>query len=148
MRRTAPLLVLVVMLAASAADAAPIDETQITAIASQLRCVVCQNLSVADSPSEMARQMRELIRERLAQGDTPEQVMAYFVDRYGEWVRLSPRFGGFTLVAWVLPFLGLGVGLGAVFVLARRWARRSVETPSPLTPEDRERVRVELDRLP
>ena len=60
---------------------AKVDEATVTEIASQLRCVVCQSLSVADSPSETANQMRGLIRERLAAGETPDQVQAYFVEK-------------------------------------------------------------------
>ena len=132
------------------AGAVAVDQDRVRAVASQLRCVVCQNLSVADSPSEMARQMREVIRERLGQGETPEQVIAYFVDKYGEWVLLSPRARGFTLLVWVLPFVGLFAGLGGVLLVAARWTRRAaVAAPrdEPMTPEDRERVRRELDQL-
>jgi cytochrome c-type biogenesis protein CcmH len=129
-----------------------VDEEAVTRIASQLRCVVCQNLSVADSPSEMAKQMRELIRERVARGDTPEQVVAYFVERYGEWVLLSPRPRGFTLLVWVAPFAALLGGLLVVLRVTHRWARRAAAAggpaePGTLTAEDRARVRAELDRL-
>src|SRR5262249_18478310 len=111
--------------------------------ASQLRCVVCQNLSVADSPSEMARQMREVIRERLGQGETDEQVIHYFEERYGAWVRLSP--GGWLV--WVLPFAGLFVGLGVVLLITLRWTRRADEGAGALSPADRDRVRLELERF-
>jgi cytochrome c-type biogenesis protein CcmH len=66
------------------------DEATVQAIAAELRCVVCQNLSVGDSPSETANQMRAIIRQRLAAGDTPEQVIAYFVEKYGLWILLAP----------------------------------------------------------
>jgi cytochrome c-type biogenesis protein CcmH len=131
----------------AAAPVSPVSEEAVAAIARQLRCVVCQNLSVADSPSEMARQMRELIRERLAHGESPDQVVDYFVDRYGEWVLLSPRAQGFNLLVWILPFVGLFAGLGAVLVIALRWSRRPLEPEEPLPPADRARVRSELDRL-
>ena len=80
-------LVLVFLLAAPALAAPPpgsVSDEAVREIAAQLRCVVCQNLSVADSPSETANQMREIIRERLRAGDRPEQVVAYFMDKYGE----------------------------------------------------------------
>ena len=88
--------------------AATVSDEDVQAIASQLRCVVCQNLSVADSPSEMAHQMRALIRERLAAGDRPAEVMAYFVQRYGDWVLLSPPARGLNLLLWLAPFGGGG----------------------------------------
>src|SRR5215471_21467897 len=91
--------------------AASVDEHAVTEIAAQLRCVVCQSLSVADSPSETAHQMRDIIRERLAAGESPEQVKAYFVARYGTWILLSPPRQGFTLLVWVVPFAGILVGL-------------------------------------
>jgi len=146
-RQLALTLALTALLVARLASAAPVTEETVTAIASQLRCVVCQNLSVADSPSEMARQMREVIRERLSRGDTPEQVTAYFVDKYGEWVLLAPRPRGFNLLVWVLPFAGLLVGAVVALRAALRWTRRPSESPEALAPAERERVRVELERL-
>jgi cytochrome c-type biogenesis protein CcmH len=132
--------------------AASVTDEAVTAVASQLRCVVCQNLSVADSPSEMARQMRDLIRERLVQGETPEQVIAYFEERYGDWVLLTPRPRGFNLLVWTAPFAAVLVGLLAVLRVTRRWSRRVTDapggsTPDALSPEDRERLRAELERL-
>jgi cytochrome c-type biogenesis protein CcmH len=120
-------LVVFDLLAASPAFAVPTDR-EIDAVASELRCVVCQNLSVADSPSEMARQMRDLVRERLAAGETPEQVKAYFVERYGEWVLLSPPTSGFALIAWLLPLGALGGGALVAFAMLYRWTRRAATT--------------------
>jgi len=115
-------------------------------IASQLRCVVCQNLSVADSPSEMASQMRGVIKERLAAGDRPEQVVRYFVDKYGEWVLLSPPRRGFTLLVWVVPVIAVLVGFGIVALLLRRWTRRpAVAAAAPVDPAMSERIRREME---
>jgi cytochrome c-type biogenesis protein CcmH len=118
-------------------------------IAAQLRCVVCQNLSVADSPSEMAQQMRAVVRERLAAGDTPDQVVQYFVERYGEWILLAPRRRGFTLLVWILPPLALLAGLGVLAVLLRTWTRRGATRRAEGVTVDaamRERIRHELER--
>src|SRR3989304_6040585 len=90
--------------------ATPVSEQAVHEVAAQLRCVVCQNLSVADSPSEMAQQMRAIVRERLAAGERPEQVVQYFVDRYGEWILLSPRRQGFNLLVWLSPGVAVAVG--------------------------------------
>jgi cytochrome c-type biogenesis protein CcmH len=150
MRRAALLVLLLLPLVARAAPAASaVDEETVHRIAAQLRCVVCQNLSVVDSPSEMANQMRGIIRERLQAGDTPEQVIQYFVDKYGEWILLTPRPRGFNLLVWVLPFAGIGLGLVLILLLARRWSRRATaELPADaVDPATRERIRREMAEL-
>lgn len=133
--------------AAMGVSAAPPTEAQVDAVARELRCVVCQNLSVADSPSEMARQMREVIRERLAVGESPEQVMAYFASRYGEWVLLSPPARGFSLLAWALPLGALASGLVGALLVLRRWSRRGGPTDEAEVDEEAlAAVRRELER--
>jgi len=123
-----------------------VNEQAVYDVAAQLRCVVCQNLSVADSPSEMASQMRAVVRERLAAGETPEQVIRYFVDKYGEWILLSPPRRGFTLLVWIMPAIGVIVGVGVVALLVRSWTRRRPTTPRPaLDPAMRERIRHEME---
>jgi cytochrome c-type biogenesis protein CcmH len=109
--------------AAAQQPAAHATEQTVYEVASQLRCVVCQNLSVADSPSEMAGQMRAIVRDRLAAGESPEQVRQYFVDRYGEWILLAPRRRGFNLVVWGVPVAAVAVGLAVTIMLLRRWTR-------------------------
>src|SRR3989338_9284125 len=129
--------------------APPGSEQAVHEVAAQLRCVVCQNLSVADSPSEMAQQMRAIVRERLAAGERPEQVVQYFVDRYGEWILLSPRPLGFTLLVWLFPVVAVAVGLVILTVVLRRWPRQhraSAATPSTLDAAMSERIRRELER--
>jgi cytochrome c-type biogenesis protein CcmH len=129
--------------------AVPVSDREAYEIASQLRCVVCQNLSVADSPSEMAQQMREIVRQRLAAGERPAEVVQYFVDRYGEWILLAPPRRGFNLLVWGVPFVAVAVGLVTVGVLLRRWTRPAAGAPRgpepPLDPALRERIRRELE---
>lgn len=92
-------------------DAAELDA--LTAeVADALRCPVCRNQSVLESSSELARRMQSVIRERLAAGEEPEQVKAYFVERYGEWILLKPEPRGLNLAVYLLPAaLVLGGGL-------------------------------------
>jgi len=123
-------------------------EAQVREIAWQLRCPVCQGLSVGDSPSELANEMRTLIREQLQQGKTSAEVLDYFAQRYGEWILLAPPKHGFNLVIWVLPFVLLPIGAAAVYWGARRWVRRSAAAESPsqrLDPPYAERLQRELD---
>lgn len=151
MRRGLPLAVLALVAALALGAGRPVSDDEVHAVAANLRCVVCQSLSVADSPSETARQMREIVRERLAAGDTPEQVNAYFVARYGDWILLAPPRRGFTLLVWVVPFVGLGVGLLVVGLALRRWSRPRAAAPAPapdaVDAATRERIRREMERL-
>jgi cytochrome c-type biogenesis protein CcmH len=96
-------------------------EARTSAVAGQLRCPVCQGLSIQDSPSELAQQMRGLVRDQLAQGKSPDEVKAYFVSKYGEWILLAPKARGFNLFAYGVPILVV-VGGGVIIALAvRRW---------------------------
>ena len=105
-------------------------EARTSAVAAQLRCPVCQGLSIQDSPSELAQSMRSLVRDQLAEGRTPEQVKAYFVSKYGEWILLSPAPHGFNLLAYAVPVLVV-VGGGALIILAvRRWTAAGEASPT------------------
>lgn len=119
-------------------------DDQVRALASELRCPVCQNLSVADSPSELARQMRDVIREQLEAGKTPQQVREYFIAKYGDWVLLSPRPRGLSWLVWVGPFVAVGLGFLVAIRAIRRWARPAEpRQASRATPALLERVRRE-----
>jgi cytochrome c-type biogenesis protein CcmH len=128
----------------AAASVTPSLEEKVREIASELRCVVCQNLSVADSPSDLAKEMRNLVRELVEQGKSREEILAYFVSRYGEFVLLSPTKRGFNLLVWVLPFLALIVGACGVYLVTRRWTGRREATTPAVDPAYAERVRREL----
>lgn len=148
--RLAAAALLVVMAALPALAAALVNEDTVREIGTELRCVVCQNLSVADSPSETANQMRAIIRERLVAGETPEQVKAYFVEKYGLWILLSPPKQGFNLLVWIVPFVGLGLGLVLVAVTVRRWSRRPAAAPAGIPEMDaatRDRIHREMADL-
>lgn len=157
-RRLALACTLALLTAVSAALAATPPATtspsdaDVYAVASQLRCVVCQSLSVADSPSEMAAQMRGLVRERLAAGETPEQVVQYFTDKYGEWILLAPPRRGFTLLVWILPPLAVVLGLAITAYRVRGWTRRppaargtAGAASAAVDAAMRERIRKELE---
>jgi cytochrome c-type biogenesis protein CcmH len=99
-------------------------EARTREVAATLRCPVCQNLSIQDSPSQLARDMKRVVRERLAAGETPEQVQRYFVSRYGEWVLLKPKARGVNLSVWLLPLVALLAGAGVIWFAVKRWVER------------------------
>ena len=124
--------------------AGPDVEDRAREIASELRCVVCQNLSVADSPSDLAKEMRNVVRDQVQQGKSREEVQAYFVSRYGEYVLLAPPKRGFNLLVWGLPFLAVAAGGGVVYLVARRWTKQQPGVQPTVDPAYAERVRREL----
>lgn len=102
-------------------------------IAQGLQCPVCQGLSVADSPAELATQMRGVIREKLQAGASHEEILNYFVDRYGESVLLAPPLSGFTALAWIAPYGAVLAGVG-ILVLILRGRPSPQRTDSPPDP--------------
>ena len=104
----------------------PALETRARTISAELRCMVCQNQSIDDSNADLARDLRLLVRRRLADGDTDKQVLDYIVSRYGEFVLLKPRFSLRNALLWGTPVLLLLVG--GVFIVLTTRSRRSLAT--------------------
>ena len=89
-------------------------------VAGLLRCPVCQGLSVADSPSEMAVNMKAQVKELLARGYTQDQILQYFERAYGQFVLLEPKFEGLASLVWVIPIAALLLGVVIVFLKIRK----------------------------
>ncbi|OCP00426.1 MULTISPECIES: cytochrome c-type biogenesis protein [unclassified Ensifer] len=117
----------------------PALEARARAISAELRCMVCQNQSIDDSNAELAKDLRVLVRERLANGDSDEAVIDYVVSRYGEFVLLKPRFETKTLILWGMPAALLLVGAITLIVAARRRAGQTKGTP--LTEDEKEKLK-------
>src|ERR1700761_2386559 len=98
----------------------PAKEARARGLSRELRCMVCQNQSIDDSEAPLARDIRLLVRERIAAGDGDKQVIDFLVARYGEFVLLKPRFERQTLLLWLVPPLLLIGGGIALFLHARR----------------------------
>jgi cytochrome c-type biogenesis protein CcmH len=90
-------------------------------VASQLKCLVCQGESVADSPSTLSLQMRAVIRQQLQAGQSEQEVIQYFVSRYGDRILLSPPMQGLNLLAWLVPIALMLGGVILVFLVLRNW---------------------------
>jgi cytochrome c-type biogenesis protein CcmH len=119
-----------------------VEEARALALSKNLRCVVCQNQNIDDSAAPIARDMRLLLRERIAAGDTDDQAVAYLVARYGNYVLLKPPFQADTWLLWIAPFGVLAVGaLGLLVSLRRRASRAPVE---PLNAAEQERLALLL----
>ena len=117
----------------------PALEARARALSKELRCMVCQNQSIDDSDAPLAHDLRVLLRERIAAGDSDGDVMAFLVARYGDFILLRPRLAPYTLVLWLTPILMLGLAAYAAFTILRRRPRAEAS----LTEAERER----LDRL-
>jgi cytochrome c-type biogenesis protein CcmH len=112
----------------------PAQETRARAINKELRCVVCQNQSIDESNAPLAIDLRNLVRERLAAGETDRQAMQFIVQRYGNFVLLRPPFQFNTLLLWLGPFLLFGVA-AMVFVRRMQLAAAGSAPEAVLAPE-------------
>ena len=108
-------------------------------ISAELRCPVCQGLSVQDSPSETARSMRALVVQRVAEGRTDDEIRAEFVRSYGDWVLLEPQLLSFSGLVWLAPLAA--IALGAVFAWNRARAPAPVTVVAGPTDEELRRLR-------
>lgn len=88
----------------------PEQEKQARSLMETVRCLVCQGQSIADSDADMAGDMRALIRERIQKGESPEQVRAWLVERYGDWVTYAPPQHGVAAILWALPAILILIG--------------------------------------
>lgn len=117
------------------------QEQRADKLAHGLRCLVCQNQTLAESNAPLAQDMRNLIRGQLAEGRTDAQIMRFFEDRYGDFVRYDPPFKPITWLLWLGPFALLALG----FAVLLRTLRRRAGARAPLTADERERAARFLD---
>src|SRR5438270_431451 len=135
MRRSmAACLSLLLLLSALArvAYADPVDD-ETRRIGKQLQCPICSGATVADSPSDLAGQMRGVIRSKVAAGESEQQIIDYFVERYGDGVLIEPPRRGISLLVWIAPVAMLAVGGALLWRLLRSWSRpRGAAMTTPL----------------
>ena len=134
------------------AFAAVVEESdldiQVREIAKTLRCTVCQTENIWESGAPLAKQMRDAIRERLVQGQSPEEIHAYFLSRYGDYILMQPPKRGVNWLIWIAPFLLLLIGGLFLYKEVTNWIRDTEKPPPvqppPLDPQSRKRIEREL----
>src|SRR6201987_1942124 len=144
MRRCLAILFALAVIASPAAHAVQPDEVMADPgkeararnLSRELRCMVCQNQSIDDSEAPLARDLRLLVRERIAAGDTDAQVIEFLVARYGEFVLLKPKLNSHTWLLWFLPPLVLAGGVAALWVNNRRRTRNGMPETWRLTADE------------
>ena len=154
--RLAGALLLLLLAAAPAPAVEPdeiLDDPQLEAraraLSADVRCLVCQNESIDSSSAELARELRILLRERLVAGDNEEEIKAYLVSRYGDFVLLKPPFKKETLLLWAGPFLILVIGLLTIALFMRRQARALAgQAPPGLNADEKARLAALIDTAP
>jgi len=116
----------------------PVSATRAVQLANELRCLVCQNQSIAESNAELAVDLRRQIREQIAAGRSDDEIVDFMVTRYGDFVLYRPPFKAATLLLWLGPALLVLAGFWTLVRALR--ARRQAQAPPPLTAEERERA--------
>jgi len=152
LKKLIPLLaagLLICSLNIGAQDARPMQdnaavEVQVQRLASQLRCLVCQNQTLADSHAELAQDLVQEIREMAAKGMTDKEIIDYLVARYGDFVRYRPPLKASTVLLWLGPFALLLAGGFGLFIQIRR--RQAMVVDAPLTEEEVRKVRELLNK--
>ena len=147
-------LLMVLLLFPIAAFAEIVDETnldiQVREIAKTLRCTVCQTENIWESGAPLAKQMRDVIRERLKQGETEPQIRAYFLSRYGDYILMEPPRHGYNWLIWIAPFLLLLIGGLFLYKEVIHWVKETRPPvddppPSPLDEQAQKRIQQELE---
>jgi len=138
-------LLMILALPAFAKDAAPVAanpaiEARMMVIAEELRCLVCQNQTIADSHADLAIDLRQQIREMIERGMSDEQIRSYMTDRYGDFVLYKPPFKATTALLWAGPAMLLSGALLALFIVLFRRQRMSADAFDPDTPEDGDQI--------
>jgi cytochrome c-type biogenesis protein CcmH len=142
------LLAAPVLHAAEVAATDPQLEARVRRVTSELRCLVCQNQTIADSNAPLALDLRNQIRTQIAQGRSDDQIRDYMVDRYGDFVLYRPPLRATTLLLWLGPFALLLTGAGAFVLIVRRRRPEDAAAEAALSPQRRGAIEALLDPSP
>ena len=122
-------------------------EVRFKELSNELRCPTCQGLSVNDSEAGFSASIKGKIRELMKHGKSDEEIMAYFVERYGEWILRAPPVTGFNMVLWILPGAAIVTGLLWVLYRSKNWVEKPTEEITGLTLEEKQKIMDDLSRF-
>ena len=122
-------------------------EERFKKLSNELRCPTCQGLSVKDSEAGFSKSIKGKISELMKQGKSDEEIMEYFVKRYGEWILRSPPASGFNMVLWILPGAAIITGLIWVLYSSKKWVEKPTKQMTRLTPEEEQKIKDDLVRF-
>ena len=122
-------------------------EVRYKKLSNELRCPTCQGLSVKDSEAGFSTSIKGKIRELLKQGKSDEEIKAYFVERYGEWILRAPPVSGLNMVLWVFPGAAIVTGLFWVLYRSKNWVEKPTKGMTRLTPEEEKKIMDDLGRF-
>ncbi len=123
----------------------PVLEERARSLSVGIRCLVCQNQSIDDSDAQLARDLRIIVREKLAEGLNDKQILDYLVERYGEFVLLKPRLNNQTILLWLLPLIALIVGAIIALKTFGATKRKEVAEVKDLSKDEKEKLSEILD---
>lgn len=150
MKHILPLILFLLIISPSFLGAITVEEKELELrlreVAKKLRCTVCQNESIWESNAELARQMKGIIRERLEQGQSPQEIENYFLSRYGDYILLKPQKRGLNWLLWAGPFVLLFLGGFLLYRTLGRWVRESQQGRSDAIPPIDESSRKRIDQ--
>lgn len=126
-----------------------VHEARVQILGKQLRCAVCQGVSIADSPASMARAQLDKVRELVMEGKSDQEIYDYFVDRYGEWALMEPKKSGVTLGLWLAPLLLLVIGVISILSSTKKKDPAAPAPAADAPPAEDDylaKVRADLDK--
>ena len=122
-------------------------EERFKKLSNELRCPTCQGLAVKDSEAGFSTSIKGKIRELMEKGNSDEEIIAYFTERYGEWILRAPPVSGFNLVLWILPGAAIITGFLWVLYRSKKWVEKPTKGLTELSPEEEQKIMDDLSRF-
>ena len=123
------------------------SEDRYKKLSNELRCPTCQGLSVKDSDAGFSNSIKGKIRELMKKEKSDEEILEYFVERYGEWILRAPQVSGFNMVLWILPVFSITIALLWVLYRSKKWVEKPTKEMIGLTSDEEQKIMNDLSRF-